>query len=76
MKERIRWIAIGFGFMVGIQVLASLMLIGLGQMPERSPGISLSSYWAFLIFGLTLAAFFLADLSSAELRRCLVWQTL
>jgi len=58
MKERIRWIAIGFGFMVGIQVLASLMLIGLGQMPERSPGISLSSYWAFLIFGLTLAAFF------------------
>ncbi len=58
MKERIRWIAIGFGFMVGIQVLASLMLIGLGQMPERISDLVFSSYWAFLIFGMTLAAFF------------------
>jgi len=58
MKERIRWIAIGFGFMVGIQVLASLMLIGLGMMLERSPGIILGPYWAFVLLGLTLAAFF------------------
>ncbi|MCI0390895.1 MAG: hypothetical protein MOB07_19285 [Acidobacteria bacterium] len=58
MKERIRWIAIGFGFMVGIQVLASLMFIGLGQVMERGPSSILGPYWAFLIFGLTLGAFF------------------
>jgi hypothetical protein len=28
MKDRVKWIAIGFGFMVGIQVLASLLFIG------------------------------------------------
>jgi len=54
MKERIRWIAVGFGFMVGIEVLASLILIGLGQLMERSPGIMLGSCWAFVFFGLTL----------------------
>jgi hypothetical protein len=32
MKERVKWIAIGFGFMVGIQVPASLLFIGLTQM--------------------------------------------
>lgn len=59
MKERIRWIAIGFGFMVGVQILTSLMFIGLGQVMERSPSGMLSPYWAFMIFGLTLGAFFL-----------------
>jgi hypothetical protein len=59
MKERIRWIAIGFGFMVGIQVLASLMFISFGQAPQRNPSGVLSPYWAFMIFGLTLGAFFI-----------------
>jgi len=59
MKERIKWIAIGFGFMVGIQVLASLMFIGMTQMLEGSPSLVLEPYWVFVIFGLTLGAFFL-----------------
>ena len=58
MKERIRWIAIGFGFMVGIQVLASLLLISLDLMLERSPGLFFGNYWAFALLGLTLGAFF------------------
>jgi hypothetical protein len=59
MKERIKWIAIGFGFMVGIQVLASLLFIGLAQMLGASPNLLLESYWVFVILGLTLGAFFL-----------------
>lgn len=59
MKERVKWIAIGFGFMVGIQVLASLLLIGLAQMLEASPNLVLEPYWAFVVLGLTLGGFFL-----------------
>jgi hypothetical protein len=59
MKERVKWIAIGFGFMVGIQVLASLLLIGLAQMFKASPNLALEPYWVFVIFGMTLGAFFL-----------------
>jgi hypothetical protein len=59
MKERIKWIAIGFGFMVGIQVLASLLLIGLAQMLKASPNLVLEPYWVFLVLGLTLGGFFL-----------------
>ena len=59
MKERVKWIAIGFGFMVGIQVLASLLLIGLAQMLKASPSLMLEPYWVFVILGLTLGAFFL-----------------
>jgi len=58
MKERIKWIAIGFGFIVGIQVLASLVFIGLTHMLADSPSNILAPYWAFVIFGLTLGAFF------------------
>jgi hypothetical protein len=59
MKERVKWIAIGFGFMVGIQILASLLLIGLAQMLKTSPNLVLEPYWIFVILGLTLGAFFL-----------------
>jgi len=59
MKERVKWIAIGFGFMVGIQVLASLLFIGLTRMLKASPNLALERYWVFVIFGLTLGAFFL-----------------
>jgi hypothetical protein len=58
MKERVKWIAIGFGFMVGIQVLASLLFIGLTQTLKSSPNLVLERYWIFVIFGLTLGAFF------------------
>jgi len=58
MKERVKWIAIGFGFMVGIQVLASLLLIGLTQRLKASPNLIMEPYWVFVIFGLTLGAFF------------------
>ena len=59
MKERVKWIVVGFGFMVGIQVLASLLFIGLAQMLRASPNLILEPYWVFVIFGLTLGAFFL-----------------
>jgi hypothetical protein len=59
MKERVKWIAIGFGFMVGIQILTSLLLIGLAQMLKTSPNLVLEPYWIFVILGLTLGAFFL-----------------
>jgi hypothetical protein len=59
MKERVKWIVVGFGFMVGIQVLASLLFIGLAQMLRASPNLVLEPYWVFVIFGLTLGAFFL-----------------
>ncbi len=59
MKERIKWIAIGFGFMVGIQVLASLLLIGLAQMLKASPNLVFEPYWGFVVLGLTLGGFFL-----------------
>lgn len=58
MKERVKWIAIGFGFMVGIQVLASLLFIGLAQMLKANPNLYLEPYWVSVIFGLTLGAFF------------------
>jgi len=58
MKERVKWIAIGFGFMVGVQVLASLLFIGLTQMLKDSPNLVLERYWVFVVFGLTLGAFF------------------
>jgi hypothetical protein len=44
--------------MVGIQVLASLLFIGLTQMLADSPNLFLEPYWVFVIFGLTLGAFF------------------
>jgi hypothetical protein len=59
MKERVKWIAIGFGFMVGIQVLTSLLLIGLTRMLRTNPNLVLEPYWVFVILGLTLGAFFL-----------------
>jgi hypothetical protein len=59
MKERVKWITIGFGLMVGIQVLASLLLIGLAQMLKASPNLVLDPYWVFVVLGLTLGAFFL-----------------
>lgn len=59
MKERVKWIVVGFGFMVGIQVLASLLFIGLAQMLRASPNLVLEPYGVFVIFGLTLGAFFL-----------------
>jgi hypothetical protein len=62
MKERVKWIAIGFGFMVGIQVLASLLLIGLAQMLKASPNLVLEPYWVFVVLGLTLGAFFLGPI--------------
>jgi hypothetical protein len=36
-----------------------LMFIGFGQAPQRNPSGVLSPYWAFMIFGLTLGAFFI-----------------
>jgi hypothetical protein len=58
MKERLKWIAIGFGFMAGIQVLASLLFIGLTQTLKAGSSLALEPYWVSVIFGLTLGAFF------------------
>jgi hypothetical protein len=58
MKERVKWIAIGFGFMVGIQVLASLLFIGLAQMLKANPSLVLEPYGVSVTFGLTLGSFF------------------
>jgi hypothetical protein len=58
MKDRVKWIAIGFGFMVGIQVLASLLFIGLTQMLKAGTNLVLEPYWVSVTFGLTLGAFF------------------
>ena len=57
MKERMKWITIGFGFMVGIQVLASLMFSLLLQITNQRPGTVESNQWVLVIFGLTLGAF-------------------
>lgn len=55
MKTRMKWIVAGFGFMVGIQILTSLMFIVLRQVAEVRP--ESTSYWGVGIFGLTLGAF-------------------
>jgi hypothetical protein len=44
--------------MVGIQVLASLLFIGLTQMLKANPYLALEPYWVSVTFGLTLGAFF------------------
>lgn len=62
MKERIKWIIIGFGFMVGIQVLTSLFFSLLLQISQQSPGTVESDQWVLVIFGLTLGAFLIGGL--------------
>ncbi|MBS1811472.1 MAG: hypothetical protein JST84_25140 [Acidobacteria bacterium] len=62
MKERMKWVVIGFGFMVGIQVLTSLMFSLLLQISNQSPGTVESDQWVLVIFGLTLAAFLVGGL--------------
>lgn len=62
MKERMKWIIIGFGFMVGIQVLTSLMYSLLLQVTNQRPGTIESNQWVLVIFGLTLGAFFIGGL--------------
>lgn len=62
MKERVKWIIIGFGFMVGMQVLTSLMFSLLLQITTQHPGTVESKQWVLVIFGLTLAAFLLGGL--------------
>ncbi len=57
MRERIKWIIVGFGFMVGIQVVTSLMLIGLIQVAERTPGSLQEWSLSLAIYGLALSAF-------------------
>jgi hypothetical protein len=57
MKERIKWIIVGSGFMVGIQALTTLMFALLIQVMTNSPGTVESDQWAMVIFGLTLGAF-------------------
>lgn len=62
MKERMKWILIGFGFMVGIQVLTSLMFSLLLQITQQRPGTVESDQWVLVIFGLTLGAFLIGGL--------------
>lgn len=62
MKERMKWIIIGFGFMVGIQVLTSLMFSLLLQITNQRPGLVESDQWVLVIFGLTLGAFLIGGL--------------
>lgn len=62
MKERMKWIIIGFGFMVGIQVLASLLFSLLLQISNQRPGTVESDQWVLVLFGLTLAAFLIGGL--------------
>jgi cbb3-type cytochrome oxidase subunit 3 len=62
MKERMKWIVIGFGFMVGIQVLTSLMFSLLLQITNQRPGTVESDQWVLVIFGLTLGAFLIGGL--------------
>ncbi|HEX4945215.1 MAG TPA: hypothetical protein VFZ34_00955 [Blastocatellia bacterium] len=62
MKERMKWIIIGFGFMVGIQVLTSLLFSLLLQISQQSPGTVESDQWVLVLFGLTLAAFLIGGL--------------
>jgi hypothetical protein len=59
MKERIKWIVAGFGFMVGIQMLTSLMFMALRQVVEVRPESVSAPYLGVVIFGLTLGAFVL-----------------
>jgi cbb3-type cytochrome oxidase subunit 3 len=54
MKERMKWIVAGFGFIVGIQLLTTLMFqLLLAQTPSTVQG----NQWMVVIFGLTLGAF-------------------
>ncbi len=62
MKERMKWIVIGFGFMVGVQVLTSLMFSVMLQITNQRPGTVESDQWVLVIFGLTLAAFLIGGL--------------
>lgn len=62
MKERMKWIIIGFGFMVGIQVLTSLLFSLLLQISNQRPGTVESDQWVLVLFGLTLAAFLIGGL--------------
>jgi hypothetical protein len=57
MKERMKWIAVGFGFIVGVQALTTLLFMMLFQATHESTG-ALNQY-AMVLFGLTLAAFLL-----------------
>jgi hypothetical protein len=57
MKDRIKWIVVGAGFMVGIQVATSLMLMGLAYVVAHAPGSVEEDQLALAIFGLTLGAF-------------------
>ncbi|MFN7928268.1 MAG: hypothetical protein U0Y68_10010 [Blastocatellia bacterium] len=62
MKERMKWIGIGFGFMVGLQVLTSLMFSLLLQITNQRPGTVEGDQWVLVIFGLTLGAFLIGGL--------------
>lgn len=62
MKQRMKWIIIGFGFMVGIQVLTSLLFSLLQQISNQSPGRVESDQWALVLFGMTLGAFLIGGL--------------
>lgn len=59
IKTRIKWILAGFGFMVGAQVLTTLLFSLLRRLAEASPGTVESTQWALVIFGLTLGTFLL-----------------
>ena len=56
MKERIKWMVAGFGFIVGIQLLTTLMF---RLLVAQSGGAIENNQWIVVVFGLTLGAFLL-----------------
>lgn len=57
MKDRMKWIAVGFGFIVGIHVLTTLLFLLLFQDTQQS-NVAFNQF-AMLLFGVTLGSFFL-----------------
>ena len=57
MNKRIKWIIVGFGFIVGIQALTTLLFLLMLQATEQSNGAL--NQFAAVLFGLTLGAFVL-----------------
>lgn len=57
MKERIKWVVVGFGFMVGIQIMTSLLFMALMKLVASNPDSIAEQYPGALIFGFTLGAF-------------------
>jgi hypothetical protein len=57
MKERLKWIVAGLGFIAGVQLITSLMLVGLAKMFELWPAAYIEWQFMLVIYGLTLGAF-------------------